>query len=162
MKINKLYTLSQFVDLVTQSKDNHFCNEEVVSHAEDNMETDLVVCAVAELIESYNNFLKQLIKKEMFVNRFKKPLECYSSIGGSVERAYYKKMEWWEESEKKVIFEDVEILPYSNQTVLFDIFVNKKFIARTRGDETWAFNNNTLSDLAEMTKGELTLRNVEI
>jgi hypothetical protein len=65
MKIDKLHTLSQFIDLVTESKDDCFTNIKVIEHAEDNMETDMVVCAVAELIEKYNNFLKHEIARHL-------------------------------------------------------------------------------------------------
>ena len=53
MKIEKLYTLSQFVDLVQYS---------------DGKE-DIPTLAIFD----YNNFLKQPLKKEMFVNELEKP-----------------------------------------------------------------------------------------
>jgi len=50
MKINKLYTLSQFVD---------YTNKTILNESKS-----------LELIVRYNEFLKQSLKKEMFENEF--------------------------------------------------------------------------------------------
>ena len=100
MKITKLHTLSQFVDLVQHS---------------DGKE-DYPTLAIFD----YNSFLKQPLKKEMFVNKLSKP-NMYDHW--EVSLPYIRKemsqdtncLEW-QESEKKVIFkkckyfEDIETI----------------------------------------------------
>ena len=68
MKIEKLYTLSQFIE---------------------HMETDKKRTDVERLIRifQYNAFLKQPLKKEMFVNEIEKPIEESSlCVGGDRDK----------------------------------------------------------------------------
>ncbi|MBR8535412.1 hypothetical protein KDU71_07555 [Carboxylicivirga sediminis] len=131
MKITQGYTLSQFVDIMK---------------ADGWKESDLIY--------RYNEFLKQPLTKEMFVNNKKCPIAPCEN--------YQVKVKQFREAEKKVIFEDVRIEPYTHHSPIKDLFVNNKFIARTDSLGNWNFNCTTLGDLFEATKGELTLKNVEV
>jgi len=119
MKLEKLLTLSQFIDFMS-------INEEI------DVEWHL------SLIKSYNDFLKQPITKEMFVNQTENPIRPELGYGDDInEVACYNGMRIrWQEAEKKVIFDirDLEAL----------------------------YNFGTLHELAEATSGKLTLKNVTI
>jgi len=128
MKIDKLYTLSQFVDYVKQeiSLSNRYL-----------------------LIEKYNDFLKQPLTKEMFVNEIEKPFEDdlkYQTVWlpdindfDTDYDAYNKDLKAWQEAEKKVIF-NIDELEFYNDDM----------------------SNLTMEDLAVYYDGELELKNVEI
>jgi len=148
MKIEKLITLSQFVD----------------KYKELFYEEDFSVEIVA-----YNDFLKQPLTKEMFVNPFKKP-ECYIQPCKSA----YKE---WQEAEKKVIFENCNVdhedkIIFSGQirkTIIKmktpELFIHLRKSGKHQiepiDDRNW-ISIKTLHDLAEATNGQLTLKNVEI
>ena len=139
MKIEKLLTLSQFVKFIGTKRIHEFEN---INKAE----------KYKKIIE-YDTFLNQPLTEEMFINPMDK--DFYDKGHNAFDRDF-------REYEKKVIFEDVEILPYAKNSPLLDVFVSKKLIARTRSDKSWAFNNVTIGNLAEMTDGELKLKNVNI
>ena len=89
MLIKKLYTLSQFVDLLYDNAAK--CTE------------------FTRLVKKYNDFLKQSIKKEMFVNET--PIFGYSEgDDGELERI---------EVEKKVIFKDVDNFDMKDESDIF-------------------------------------------
>ncbi|MCK5605296.1 hypothetical protein KAR91_25615 [Candidatus Pacearchaeota archaeon] len=121
MKIDKLYTLSQFIDLMDNA---HFSD----------------YAAKFILVEKYNKFLKQPLKKSMFVNEKIPPINYTSG-----------EYDDFEEAEKKVIFKD---LNYHNLlTDLFQLPINK---------EWYKLSEWTLNKLAERTNGELKLKNIEL
>ena len=61
------------------------------------------------LIFNYNKFLKQPLKKEMFVNEIEKPLfpNPNQIVNRDFMNDYDVKLKAWQEAEKKVIFENV-------------------------------------------------------
>lgn len=145
MKIDKLYTLSQFVDYTHELR-----------HDVD----DLILFAWR-----YNDFLKQPLKKEMFVNELKEPI---GYIGFGSEKAKDKVA--WKKAEKKVIF-DCKKYILSCETIEYDCGRVKIYgydstddllIVPNGGSGKWVGNMSTLSCLAEATNGELKLKNVEI
>ncbi len=148
MKIEKLYTLSQFVDEMTKS---YFVS------ANDAMEA-------LKIIEEYNEFLKQPLKKEMFVNEIEKPTyiiheqlkgECFCE--DCTEDLMFCKPEKWQEAEKKVIFEGW----YDWNGTLTDS-CNKYQNGFFEDFEHVVSEVIILSDLADKTNGQLKLKNLEI
>ena len=138
MKIEKLYTLSQFVE--------YLYNEHPVRKDE------LLNAAKAErfdMVVNYMQFLKQPLKKEMFVNEFVKPFkkdyEFYGGITWENSPQYKKDLRAWQEAEKKVIFKNL----------------NNEDIEKLK-----SYNNVTLGNLAEhsryFTNGEFQLQNVKL
>jgi hypothetical protein len=122
MKIDRLYTLSQFID-------------KLYYDGTINLETFYYS------IGKYNEFLKQPLQKEMFVNEIEEPTLYHHNI----DRKYYNNMlKVWQEAEKKVIFEDVDLKQISFEW------------------ETIKVLYPTLSDLAEAYSGKLKLKNIEI
>lgn len=121
MKIEKLYTLSQFVDMMAKRHHDEFVGAVI----------------------SYNVFLKQPLKKEMFVNETRVEIPFETSTD-----------KWlWQEAEKKVIFEGyIDKMMY---------FVPSNGVSR-QDTKYWLSNDLKLSDLAEATSGELELKNVEL
>ena len=125
MKIDRLYTLSQFADYVDS-----------ISIQKLNTEDSYVA------IFNYNKFLKQALKKEMFVNEILNPERLgmhYSDV-----ESYNKDMLLFKEAVEKVIF------PQSEGNYSYDYLMDID-------------NEMTLGDLAEFTINEqLELKNVEI
>jgi hypothetical protein len=136
MKLEKGYTLSQFVDLLNSKYNDYDFYKSTIK---------------------YNDFIKQPLKKEMFVNELEEPEQ--EEFKGDSE-SYNMQYKEWQEDEKKVIFKDVEIR-YSSMNVDV-LYVNKRMIAQIPSSGDCLFNDNTLYDLFNMTKGCLTLQNVEI
>lgn len=131
MKIERLYTLSQFIDLIE--------NDESLNYEDQSV-----------LIFTYNDFLKQPLNKEMFVNDIKKPIEESSlCVGGDRDQRWLK----WYEAEKKVIFEGFSKRMWDGG-VLFDNDLLDIFIDISE--------HKTLSHLADATNGELKLKNIEL
>lgn len=144
MKIIKLYTLSQFVDLMEKS-------------------------TVAEMIElfgfqyhklipitifKYNSFLKQPLKKEMFVNEFEQPIYVHCHEGKEMATKILESMHMkWCEAEKKVIFKDNQIEGLCNSE-----FANPKNKLPFRNTSIHDFE--TLHALAEYYEGGIELQNV--
>lgn len=130
MKIERLYTLGQFVDLLENG--NYSMN---IDRSKYNLKA----------INWYNNFLKQPLNKNMFVNVMPKPTYSEDKISdGQATKS-------WKIEEKKVIFEDIEIRV--GEALIGDVIINLEFV-----DLIYP----TLSDLAEATNGELKLKNVEL
>ena len=101
MKITKGYTLSQFVDKMYNLIG---INTEIVGF---------------DLICQYNDFLKQPLKKEMFVNEIEKPLAKDKDEHNSYNGLRY--VEWvkaYREAEKKVIFKGYQNNPIDVKHIL--------------------------------------------
>ena len=149
MKLEKLLTLSQFVDLAKAIKYGFARTWE----EKEGFETSL------KLIYKYNDFLKQPLKKGMFVNELEKP-EKYKPCDGcndgcSCNKCYAKvsilihDKGVWEAAEMKVIFKDVK---YCNALIKYPLDVNVGGAMELR--------DNYLYDLAEATEGKLEIKNV--
>ena len=141
MKIEKLYTLSQFINWVDETDHYPFLGYDERYF----------------LILKYNDFLKQLLKKEMFVN-LKEPnakdffvAEHLSSMGNET---YHEKLEKWQQAEKKVIFKKCEY--YEDEKTINIKFINEYQFAY------WKDDNPTLQKIVKETNGELELQNVEL
>ena len=97
MKIEKLYTLSQFVEYL-------YCEYDPEPGQFQTLEEHKSECF--DLTVNYMQFLKQPLKKEMFVNEIEKPesLKGFYETHpeGMKEEAEARKA--WQEAEKKVIF----------------------------------------------------------
>jgi len=160
MKIDKLYTLSQFVDYITELK-RMPSNNAII----DNRSRYWA-------IYRYNEFLKQPLTKEMFVNEIE-PNVCDTGLS---ELEYLEEQErlneLFVEAEKKVIFKDVEIV---NQGLIsfycvikddYQMLMNESRIALNKIFEDKApiylGDMQTLNDLAEKTNGELETKNIKI
>jgi hypothetical protein len=135
MQVEKLLTLSQFVE--------YLYNEWPLTHH------GLLNAAKAErfdLIVNYMQFLKQPLKKEMFVNAALSP-------GGLILRTK-EAFSAWEKAEKEIIFKNIE-----------DADIGASSYIQTTGGITIKFNAlscGSLHDLAEATKGKLEIKNVEL
>lgn len=133
MKINKLYTLSEFIDNIEILVPNPFWQMQLAS------------------IIRYNQFLKQPLIDSMFFNKFGHPTKEPTKPDYSIN----PKTIWedWNTEEKKIIFKGhVDEMKY---------FVSNNGVPR-QDMKYWLLNDFTLYDLAEETKGELNLKNVEI
>ena len=97
MKITKGYTLSQFVDKMYNLIG---INTEIVGF---------------DLICQYNDFLKQPLKKEMFVNELKMPCDM---LFGENPVKYKFEREFFIEAEKKVIFKGYQNNPIDVKHIL--------------------------------------------
>jgi len=144
MKLEKLLTLSQFVDYV---QSDEIYNKWKIKNELDNLDinTDIFYKECFDLVDNYNNFLKQPLTKEMFVNTTKKPIgyETWLKGNGGADGIACVN---WQEAEKKVIFECY---------ICGDYFVNhncKYNIKDVLGQ------NKTVHDLAEATDGTLKLK----
>jgi len=121
MKIEKLLPLSQFIDQSVSEVNNS--------------------SVVLDRIQGYNDFLKQPLTKEMFVNQLG---EWNMSKNGLKDSVEYRA---WQEAEKKVIFDGhVDGEYYINNNYSYNL-------ADTLSQ------NETLFELAN---GKLTLKNVTI
>jgi len=140
MKIDKLHTLSQFVDLI---------NAKIKAEGVDRFApTNL------ELIQEYNNFLKQSLIKEMFVNSINEPkaMTLYNMQMFECTADEMRICREYKEAEKKVIFE-------LSDKVRLDEENYHGCVLLKRGCIPFGF---LINDLAEATKGTLTLKNVEL
>ena len=151
MKIDKLYTLSQFVD-----------NEEYNTY--DTMQDSY------KRIVKYNEFLKQPITKEMFVNEINFPNEddYQGIIPMTSKEDYHVELKRWQEAEKKVIFKDWEEIEVVKgvKALLHDkytlMIIPDKISLTIESNPSRVYWLKTYNDLAESTKGELELKNVEL
>ena len=139
MKIDRLYKLSQFVDYVTNNA---------------RITDDSLI-----YIKEYNDFLKQPIKKEMFVN----DILCPDAQDYNTESEYETDLKAWQEAENKVIFKGwTKVISgticnhdYPEIEISESMRISIKF-----GDSFRLYKS--LHELAEATKGELKLKNVEL
>lgn len=167
MKIEKLYTLSQFVELLDNAIDGYFITREEINSEK------------YDLIVKYNDFLKQPLKKEMFVNEIEKPNENNSKYRHINWDKSFKQNEFdkdfgaWQEAEKKVIFEGKirtdNIFGTGKIEDALNIYIkNHHLVYNLCKKDTICFNYDitqleiNLHRLAEKTNGELELKNVEI
>jgi len=147
MNIDRLYTLSQFVDLITDE--------------EQNLELNIEYLHEINAVIAYNNFLKQPLKKEMFVNEIEKPhISQYQNEDGTNNiDGFDESYKTWKKSEKKVIFEDVEYKKQYNKG--YQIHIDNLVISFIDLECSMPFRK-TLRELAEENNGELKLKNVDI
>ena len=162
MKIDRLYTLSQFVELqqeIIKEKSNVYSHKDINSKTVDRY-NDETIYAYGR-IKRYNYFLKQPLTKDMFVNPIIKPVSNFDL--DDIELLQFKE---WQESEKKVIFEGFKNSQYyafncHNDKIRVN-FSNSDYI---RYESMFTDDNKiikNLYDLAEKTNGELKLKNFEI
>ena len=127
MKVEKLLTLSQFIE-----------------YAKITCPTDKI--GRLNIIEKYNNFLKQPRTKEMLVNPLEKPIIKYN------EEHNYSVilLERWNIFDKAVIFKGyMDDQYYINNNISYNF-------------NDMLLGIKTLHDLAEATNGKLELKNVTI
>jgi hypothetical protein len=144
MKLEKLITLSQFVDKY---------------------------CTQLANVRNYNNFLKQPLTKEMFVNPYEKPYVDNYKLDGVVTGTYQILLDKWQEAEKKVMFDCYKNsdfrgsnrVTFDSEDVYLDIeFDNFMCAISIINRDNERKEVKTYHDLAEATNGELTLKNVNI
>jgi len=143
MKITKGYTLNQFVDL---------CNNDTI----------LSPYELYNNIVEYNKFLKQPLKKEMFVNEVEKPNNNYPrTIMGGFN--YEQNIEKWGEAENKVIFKGWKKSMYHRYIVVKGM-VELDFSNADYPGFKCGFNGvvKTIGDLFQATNGQLELKNVQL
>jgi hypothetical protein len=154
MKIKKGYTESQFIDTF-------------------NIDNVLLWDDYFNQIYSYNNYLKQPLLKEMFVNEVEHPKhskKCdlfHDHLTIINERCDCsledcKKFDLWREAEKKVIFkDDWNNKKHYNNSIYFEDYVidfSEGTVELTKWNGNHLFNTfeiKTLSDLFRTTDGEL-------
>lgn len=151
MKIEQGYTLSQFVDYATSHNEEQWTCKEIIDFA--NSIDCYVGSEIATKIHDYNNFLKQPLSKEMFVNPVHDPM------------GFGQIFEEWQEAEKKVIFENSKLGWCEEGLDVyeidgFEIFYNHHTKKWFTSDEERELT--CLGDLFEATKGQLKLKNVEL
>lgn len=154
MKIEKLYTLSQFVDYMN-SKECKLYMENSLSSA----------------VLKYNNFLKQPLTKDMFVSEAPRPNEGdykVTELGEELAcHQFSKDFDKWQEAEKNVIFEGFEYIKCirnsgGNYTHILK-FEETEIYMQWGGFHIYGVHKiKTILDLAEAPTGELKLKNVEI
>lgn len=148
MKLEKLLTLSQFVDYLQSI--NHDDKKSILLNKDRESYTNEILIEHLHAIESYNNFLKQPLTKDMFVNEIP---------------PFSERKKDWQEAEKKVIFDGWRI-GCDEGGYYFekdDILIYRYEWAWILDcDNTGEINICTLHDLAEATNGELKLKNVEL
>ena len=131
MKIPRLFTPDQFK--------NYLKEKLPLKEGSINM----IKAARWDLMNSFLEYQKQSLKKEMFVNELEKPRKL------NIPEPYIcSKMLAWQEAEKKVIFIPKKHIELDGDGVWFSGYF--------RGFGIW------LHDLAEATNGELELQNVEL
>ena len=163
MKIDRLYTLSQFIDLVGQTDKNHekcYGNVEIYKEAKNKCVSMVVL--IADKIIAYNEFLKQPLSKEMFVNEIEKPDKKeygnFTSHPHLTENELYElALEIWQEAEKKVIFEGkFSFKYYDDGAIRIDLYDDVIIILQN------GFGKTTLEEIARQTNGQLKTKNIEL
>jgi hypothetical protein len=161
MNIDRLYTLSQFIDYLKSLTTKEFCElfgTEVPTVREGVCGIYRVDAIQLNLIKDYNTFLKQPLKKEMFVNEIEYPIDIYYRPDEGCQKCpqehYLSDLEEWQSAEKKVIFNEndwhyEQLFDRSVGIWIKDHFFNFKV-------------NSSLFDLAEKTKGQLKLNNISL
>lgn len=139
MKIDRLRTLSQFVDYIFTYDFSDIIKK---NHSAADYKLLMVYC--------YNEFLKQSLTKEMFVNPHGTEKPKNNRGFAESDEKYYERLEQWEEAEKKVIFKGFKKRKWDKGVVYdndeLDIFIDLS-------------EHATLYDLAN---GELETKNLEI
>jgi hypothetical protein len=168
MEIKQLRTLSQFIDWIIKTNwQELFSREEYMNYYD---------CQALLMIKRYNDFFKQLLKKEQFVNEIDKPENYELWKEGMVltsdldSTIWYGKCEEYAKAEKKVIFEGEKTIHHSN-CIEYKHTENVSIFHYPEDEKDWdilifgvGYLNEieTLHDLAEATNGELKLKNVEL
>ena len=150
MKIEKLYTLSQFVDHI-------------------GFGGELGTTKTLAIIIKYNNFLKQPITKGVLVNGLVKPScnnpKYLTPFGGQLRENKYKEDAIaFRRAEKKVIFKGAEATSKGYVVVIknkYSLEFDRNYVLFT-DRELYSAYIESLRDLAETTKGELELKNVNL
>lgn len=149
MKINKGYTLSQFVELITSH--NKFTDEASLNASQQKL----------YLIYKYNLFLKQKPTKGMFINEIEKPKRYNEFMTkasfGTFTSQELKECNEYYEAEKKVIFKNQD-----NYT--FNFNTGKLILFKNEGEKVIALGSkvDSLAELFRLTNGELETKNIEI
>ena len=154
MIVDKLYTLSQFVDLINTSHGWQYRT------GYDGL----------KLIFKYNLFLKQPLTKDMFVCDLEKPLRDNFVYFGSISpmnlERYKEDLGKYEAAQKKVIFGGFMKSTKFKYAVINGThelaFDNAMFPRYVKYGKNLISCTKTLHDLAEATNGELKLKNVEL
>ena len=163
MKIDKLYTLSQFIEHLYTNDTSRAVNLE-------ERKADYF-----DRIVNYMQFLQQPLKKEMFVNEIEKPNIDDEKYMYSEHDNTFCDNDWmnddlkaWQEAEKKVIIYSDKVVE-GNITDNLDVYIGKYIITfyddgqiSLSIDECQYVFIETLNDLSRLTNGELKLKNVEI
>lgn len=151
MKLNKLYTLSQFVDLIQKMElgknEEEFCDFRIMGIG---------------WIYGYNEFLKQRLTSEWFINDIEKPtIESFKNKHIKeeyIESHYNARLEYWNKREKKLIFNPIQFKEIMGMSI-------EKF-ADDKEKKPFRDNNykdySTIGEFAESTHGYLEIKNVEI
>ena len=144
MKLERGLNLSQFVDFIK-------CNPYLESNK------------ILIFIWLYNDFLKQPLKKEMFINEVRKPDK------GIYDETQRKK---WEAAEKKVIFKwwntlfkEDNFISFANDDYQIIFYINDKIIFSRIYEESQPEHIGyikTLSDIFQATNGELITQNITL
>jgi hypothetical protein len=141
MKIERLISLSEFVDIESDSQND-------IEESYNN-------------IVNHNDFLKQPLKKEMFVNEVKEPVKCDEDSNPDDLLYYMSQLDKWQEAEKKVIFDGCAPSEHNNNIIIFD---DEMTALNFKEDKVflWYFGEiETIQDLVTHA-GEFALKNVEI
>jgi hypothetical protein len=150
--MKKLHTIGQMIDM----------QEDYISEMIKEAPSLDLLSRFFNKVSSWNVLLKKEIKGEMFWNPFEKP-EQEELKGDSL--AYDEQYKEWEEAEKKVIFENVIVEPVG------DVWrIGKYWMQSEKNGAIFLLDNETkewipiktLHNLAEITNGEIELKNVEI
>jgi len=161
MKIEKLYTLSQFVDYLDTLNIKDFSEITMYPITMTDMEW---TSACFHLTKKYNEFLKQPLKKEMFVNEIEKSIRYYeffnkASFGTFTNKELLKCNKYFE-AEKKVIFEYFEL---KNNSINYKDVVHVFWLDSIT--QLWKLSNgmNTINDLSLLIySSNFKLKNVEL
>ena len=161
MEIDRLYSLSQFVDLQRIWLEESTGIKKPSDINADNVDdwNTKSIHAYGK-INRYNNFLKQDIKKEMFVNDLEYPIDhdylpYPEGTGKYPTECYLTDKEEFRQAEKKVIFETLE---YDFIFIGYVEVEDHEF----RIVEIDLNDYGTLEDLANEPDSNLKLKNVNI
>ena len=157
MKIKKLYTLSQFIDYL-----ENFTEKEIIKilGLDQRCMSYEIESQLYNFVLSYNNFLKQPLRKEMFINEIEKPkISAYQNLDGTNDISQFDNdFEEWQEAEKKIMSDEVKLI---NQVLIWKSFEYKVLGGHFKSwDEIG--QHITLENLAEKTDGQLKIKNVEL
>lgn len=158
MKIEKGYTLSQFIDVVDEyvSYDNH-------------------KALGFEFVKRYKSQRWKPITKDMFVNPLTPPMKGDYGLDAPEfntykypQECYEEDLRKYEEAEKKVIFKD--FFWAQGENLKWVAILDEKCVVEFNEDycvvmwhkESGEFEVTTLGDLFDATNGELELKNFEI
>ena len=159
MKIDRLYTLSEFLNmqplLISErtgiSKPEHISSKNIDIYNTESL-------YAYGRIQRYNDFLKQPLAKDMFINEIEHPSLQYSD-----PIHYESEMHEYLDAQKKVIFIEFKAVCVHNcawsvcngdhTVTVYDDW----FIAYINNDTPNSLK--TIHDLAEATKGQLKLKN---